>query len=76
MVAAAGRLPVWRAAMLWLDQLCASAQKSGVAVADALIETAGLSSDAIRFAQARMGRSTRDMLIDYAARYGGRPAPR
>lgn len=66
----------WRAAMLWLDDLCAAAQKAGIAVADALTEMAALSSDAVSFAQARMGRSTRGMLLDYAERYGGPPAPR
>jgi hypothetical protein len=66
----------WRSAILWLDDLCASAQKAGLAIADALAETAELSSHAISFELVRRGRSTRDILFDYAGRYGGRSAAR
>jgi hypothetical protein len=61
----------WRDAILWLDDLCASARTARLPVAEWLIETAGLSSDTVRFEQVRMGRSTRHMLLDYAERYRG-----
>lgn len=62
----------WRDAMLWLDELCAAAQKAGVAIVDMLIGAAALSSDEIPPDQVRMGRSTRNMLLDYAERYRAR----
>jgi len=65
----------WRDAILWIDGLCATAQKAGLPVADTLIEVAALSSDEVRFEQFRMGRSTRKVLLDYAERYTARGIP-
>lgn len=62
-----GRDP--RDAILWLQQLCAAAERAGLPTASLLRDSAALASDEARFA-AVGGVSTRALLLDYARRYG------
>jgi hypothetical protein len=61
----------WRDAIVWLDGICRRATVSGLNLARLLRETAQLSADVSRFDGQR---STRRMMLDYAARIeGGSP---
>jgi hypothetical protein len=57
----------WRDAIVWLDGLCAEAGRAGLPRAKMLREAAALSSDEPHYAG---WRTTRKMLLDYAARFG------
>lgn len=57
----------WRDAIVWLDGICARSMKAGLPLAAMLADAAALASDAPPFGE---GRSTRKLLLDYAARFG------
>ena len=63
----------WRDAILWLDGICRRAGASRLDLAKHLRDIAQLSSDAARF---KGQRSTRAMMLDYAARAEGGSAPK
>jgi hypothetical protein len=63
----------WRDAILWLGAVCSRAVAAGLDLAPALRAIAQLSSDTPRF---KGHRSTRVMMLDYAARVEGEAAPK